>query len=256
MRQKGLRATLSPRPMQPLTLQKLRFRLTWAALITLVYEVDPLKCPACGGTMKVVALIDHSRQPRRGRDGGVDCETPWSVARAQTAGAPCHAGCPDPDSGTDLRPWVVVTFVPQCVVAGRSVPSRVVVFALSIENAPEARSPHSRLARLPTVAAGEGGSHALNREVVDFRAAISGIQVGQVPLGRSPNSVNCHTKIATRAEGMCGEQSMSRTCGEAIPHQYADAGCPALRHQRAVSVRASLTRKRRALIFPDARSCG
>lgn len=29
----------------------------------LVYEVDPLKCPDCGGTMKIVALIDHNRQP-------------------------------------------------------------------------------------------------------------------------------------------------------------------------------------------------
>jgi len=38
-------------------------RLTWAALIKKVYEVDPLKCPACGGTMKVISFIENSRQP-------------------------------------------------------------------------------------------------------------------------------------------------------------------------------------------------
>ena len=63
MRQKVLREALVPKPTQPLTQQQLRFRLTWAALIRLVYEVDPLKCPDCGGTMKIVALIDQNRQP-------------------------------------------------------------------------------------------------------------------------------------------------------------------------------------------------
>lgn len=63
MRQKELRAALNPTPAAPLTGQQLRFRLTWAALIKMVYEVDPLKCPRCGGTMKIVALIAHSRQP-------------------------------------------------------------------------------------------------------------------------------------------------------------------------------------------------
>jgi hypothetical protein len=28
-----------------------------------VYEVDPLKCPDCGGKMRILALIDHDRQP-------------------------------------------------------------------------------------------------------------------------------------------------------------------------------------------------
>lgn len=63
MRQNVLREALAPKLTQPLTQQQLRFRLTWAALIRLVYEVDPLKCPDCGGTMKIVALIDHDRQP-------------------------------------------------------------------------------------------------------------------------------------------------------------------------------------------------
>jgi len=63
MRQKALRAALNLRPKEPLSAQQLRFRLTWASLIKLVYEVDPLKCPNCGGTMKIIALIDRSRQP-------------------------------------------------------------------------------------------------------------------------------------------------------------------------------------------------
>jgi hypothetical protein len=33
--------------------------MTWAALIKCVYEVDPLKCPNCGGTMKVVSFIER-----------------------------------------------------------------------------------------------------------------------------------------------------------------------------------------------------
>ena len=30
----------------------------WATLIKAVFEVDPLKCPTCGGTMKIVAFIE------------------------------------------------------------------------------------------------------------------------------------------------------------------------------------------------------
>jgi hypothetical protein len=33
-------------------------RMTWAALIKCVFEVDPLKCPRCGGTMKVISFIE------------------------------------------------------------------------------------------------------------------------------------------------------------------------------------------------------
>jgi hypothetical protein len=33
--------------------------MTWAALIKCVYEVDPLKCPKCGGAMKIVSCIDQ-----------------------------------------------------------------------------------------------------------------------------------------------------------------------------------------------------
>ncbi|MBN1575453.1 MAG: transposase, partial [Chitinispirillaceae bacterium] len=34
-------------------------RMTWAALIKCVFEVDPLKCPKCGGTMKVLSFIER-----------------------------------------------------------------------------------------------------------------------------------------------------------------------------------------------------
>lgn len=33
-------------------------RRRWAALIKRVYEVDPLRCPKCGGEMRVIAFID------------------------------------------------------------------------------------------------------------------------------------------------------------------------------------------------------
>jgi hypothetical protein len=34
-------------------------RRRWAELIRLVYEVDPLACPHCGGAMRVIALIQE-----------------------------------------------------------------------------------------------------------------------------------------------------------------------------------------------------
>ena len=33
--------------------------MTWAALIKCVYEVDPLKCQKCGGTMKIISFIEQ-----------------------------------------------------------------------------------------------------------------------------------------------------------------------------------------------------
>jgi len=41
--------------LQPTTSRASR---TWAMLIARVYEVDPLACPKCGGTMTVVAFIE------------------------------------------------------------------------------------------------------------------------------------------------------------------------------------------------------
>jgi hypothetical protein len=59
-------------------------RRRWAELIRLVYEVDPLECPRCGGEMRVIALIHepavidkilrHLRN--KGRDGRAG---PWST---------------------------------------------------------------------------------------------------------------------------------------------------------------------------------
>jgi hypothetical protein len=43
--------------LEPDTPQRRQFRMCWAALSKLVYEVDPLKCPRCGGEMKIVSFI-------------------------------------------------------------------------------------------------------------------------------------------------------------------------------------------------------
>jgi len=48
---------------EPDTPKRQKWRMTWAALTKMVYEVDPLKCPSCGGAMKVIAFIESSRQP-------------------------------------------------------------------------------------------------------------------------------------------------------------------------------------------------
>ncbi len=32
---------------------------TWAMLIKMIFEVDPLVCPECGGEMKIVSIIDR-----------------------------------------------------------------------------------------------------------------------------------------------------------------------------------------------------
>jgi len=32
-------------------------RRGWAEMIRKVYEVDPLRCPQCGGTMKLIAFM-------------------------------------------------------------------------------------------------------------------------------------------------------------------------------------------------------
>ena len=32
---------------------------SWAMLIRLVYEADPLKCPECGGAMKIISFIEQ-----------------------------------------------------------------------------------------------------------------------------------------------------------------------------------------------------
>ena len=39
--------------------------MTWAALIKCVYEVDPLKCPKCGGEMRVISFIEEEAVIRK-----------------------------------------------------------------------------------------------------------------------------------------------------------------------------------------------
>ena len=47
---------------EPDTPYRRKTRLTWAALIKAVYEADPLKCPKCGGTMRIVSFIGKATQ--------------------------------------------------------------------------------------------------------------------------------------------------------------------------------------------------
>lgn len=59
MRQKqavGAPATGAP---EPLTAYQLKCRLTWAALIKCVFEVDPLECPKCGSEMKIIGFVER-----------------------------------------------------------------------------------------------------------------------------------------------------------------------------------------------------
>ena len=44
---------------EPDTPYRRKCRLTWAALIKCVYEVDPLKCPKCGAEMRIVSFIEE-----------------------------------------------------------------------------------------------------------------------------------------------------------------------------------------------------
>ncbi len=59
-------------------------RRRWAELIRLIYEVDPLTCPRCGGEMRVIALIQEPKVidkilkhlRAKGRDARVG---PWAT---------------------------------------------------------------------------------------------------------------------------------------------------------------------------------
>lgn len=58
-REKQKVAEFAPaRIQEPLT-SKAEFRKNWARLIQKIYEVDPLLCPECGGTMRVIAFIEE-----------------------------------------------------------------------------------------------------------------------------------------------------------------------------------------------------
>ena len=41
------------------TVGQAKFRKSWAQLIQQVWEVDPLSCPKCGKTMKIMAIVQE-----------------------------------------------------------------------------------------------------------------------------------------------------------------------------------------------------
>jgi len=59
MRARGAQQGAESAGLEPLSAYRLKCRITWAALIKCVYEVDPLKCPNCGADMKVVGFIER-----------------------------------------------------------------------------------------------------------------------------------------------------------------------------------------------------
>ena len=50
----------APGQPEPDTAFRRKCRMTWAALIKCVYEVDPLKCPKCGGEMRIVSFMSKN----------------------------------------------------------------------------------------------------------------------------------------------------------------------------------------------------
>ena len=80
---------------------------TWAMLIKRVYEVDPLACPKCGATMKVISFIEPPQTDvieRILRHCGLWCP---SAPRAPPAGERAVHG-PDGDSDEPRE----LTYVP------------------------------------------------------------------------------------------------------------------------------------------------
>lgn len=55
------KAEQAPGMPEPDTPFQRKCRMTWAALIKAVYEADPLQCPNCGGTMKIVGFIEDDQ---------------------------------------------------------------------------------------------------------------------------------------------------------------------------------------------------
>lgn len=43
----------------PISLSRKRFKKNWTRLIRKIYNVDPLKCPKCGGRMKIISFIEE-----------------------------------------------------------------------------------------------------------------------------------------------------------------------------------------------------
>ena len=72
-------------------------RRRWAALIQRVFEVDPLECPECGGTMRVICFIER-RQTDVIERILRHCEL-WDPP---TRGPPGAQGASEDGSATDL----------------------------------------------------------------------------------------------------------------------------------------------------------
>jgi hypothetical protein len=51
----------TPEPVQP---KRAPAHYLWAVLIARIYEVFPLRCPMCGGPMRIIAFITHSADTR------------------------------------------------------------------------------------------------------------------------------------------------------------------------------------------------
>jgi hypothetical protein len=58
---KDKEAVVVPGQAEPDTAFRKKSRMTWAALIKAVYEVDPLKCPKCGGSMRIASFIEKEQ---------------------------------------------------------------------------------------------------------------------------------------------------------------------------------------------------
>ena len=60
-----------------------RARLTWAALIKKIYEIDPLLCPYCGAEMKIIAFItEHATVARILRHLRMPAQRPEPLAHS------------------------------------------------------------------------------------------------------------------------------------------------------------------------------
>ncbi len=72
----------------------LEVRRSWARLIRQVYEVDPLICPRCDGTMKIIAVIERPAVIRQILEhlglptGAASLRAPPDPGRGQTADPP------------------------------------------------------------------------------------------------------------------------------------------------------------------------
>ncbi len=94
MRKRRTELPVEPPPVAaslPLALPEARRR--WAELLRQIFEVDPLRCPQCGGGMRIVAFItqravidrilDHLRRARESARGPP--QAPPSPARRARA---------------------------------------------------------------------------------------------------------------------------------------------------------------------------